>query len=134
MSVSAVGSSSVDQTVYAAYQLRKQAFKTLSSAMQSNDLAGAQKALSILQHSVPSAAQNASGPISADLAKLGSALNAGDMTGAQKAFSTLTQDMRNVHGHHGHHGGNNAAQSTEPAQVADNTTAPAVGGSVNLQA
>ena len=145
MSISAIGSSSTDQaSAYAANQQRMKAFKTLSSAVQSGDLAGAQKALATFQQGMPGATQNAFGQnstISTDFTNLADAINSGDAAGAQKALATLQKDMQKVHGqhHHGGHHGGGGTQATNAAQATDSTTATpttsdAVGSLVNIQA
>ena len=75
----------------------------IGSALQSNDLQGAQKAFATLQQDLGNAgSQNASadsgitnGTSGTDLATLSSALQANDLAGAQSAFATLMQDLRN---------------------------------------
>ena len=140
MSISAVGSSSIDQaSVYAANQQRMKAFKTLSSAVQSGDLADAQKALATLQKDMPSGLQGAAGQnstISTDFTNLADAINSGDAAGAQKALATLQKDIQKVHGqhHHGGHHGGGSTPATDATQTTDDTTSPTVGGTVNIQA
>jgi len=145
MSVSEVGATSTDQAAaYAANQQRLQAFKKLSSSIQSGDLADAQKALATLQQNAPGGALNAAGQnstIKTDFDNLASALNSGNTADAQKALAALQQDMKKVHGHHhhgGHHGGGGVT-TTDPTQTTDSTTATstasdAVGSLVNVQA
>lgn len=145
MSIAAVGSGSNDQvsTVYANYQQRMKAFKALSSAMQSGDLADAQKALATFQQYTPGDAQNATGQnstISTDFANMANALNSNDMAGAQKAFGTLQQDMQKIHGHHHHgHRGGGETQTSGATQVTDSTeststASEAAGSLVNILA
>ena len=102
----------------------KQDFKQLASALQSGDLAGAQKAYSALQQlqqnnqpggqsSNGQPASSGNNPIQNDFAALGQALSSGDLAGAQTAFSQLQTDMKAAFqngasggvesAHHGHH-------------------------------
>ena len=144
MSVSSVGATSTDQAAaYAANQQRLQAFKKLSSSIQSEDLADAQKALATLQQGAPGGPLNALGQnstIKTDFDNLASALNSGNTADAQKALATLQQDMQKVHGHrHGGHHGGGGSQSAVATQTIDSTTEPstaseAVGSLVNIQA
>ena len=144
MSISAIGSSSIDQvSVYAANQQRMKAFKTLSSAVQSGDLADAQKALATIQQGMSGMPQNTTGKnsiIGTDFTNLADAINSGDVAGAQKALATLQKDMQKIHGHHhgGHHGGGGTqatnATQTNDSTTADSTTTDAVGSLVNIQA
>jgi hypothetical protein len=63
------------------WQQRQQNMRTLGSALQSGDLAGAQQAFATISASNPAAAANGNGP----LAKIGQALQAGDLATAQQA-------------------------------------------------
>ena len=89
---------------------RKQAFDALEKALQSGDLAGAQKAYASLQQMQPSGTQNQAGQqgnpnsLKSDFDALGQALQSGDVKSAQDAFSKLQQDIQKTpHGHHHHH-------------------------------
>lgn len=113
-------------------QQRKQDFDALSKALNSGDLAGAQKAFAAVQQDMQA---NKSGqaatdpnrpasPLSSDMDALSKALSSGDLAGAQKAFSTLQQDMQQARqagrGHHHHHSQGTQGQS---ATTAANATA-----------
>jgi DNA-binding FadR family transcriptional regulator len=122
MSISSISSnSSISQIDWRSLMNQwKQDFKQLASALQSGDLAGAQKAYSALQqlqqNNQPGGQQQASSgnnPIQNDFAALGQALSSGDLAGAQTAFSQLQTDMKAAFqngasggvesAHHGHH-------------------------------
>jgi hypothetical protein len=103
MSISAVSStSSLSQTdsQSSVNQLR-QTFKQLASSLQSEDLAGAQKAFSA-QESLLQANQYATvqpvgtrnSTIQNDVAALGPALNFGDLSAAQSDFSRFVKDLQ----------------------------------------
>ena len=62
------------------WQQRHQNFKTLKTAIQNNDLAGAQQAFAALSANNPQAAANPNSP----LAQLGQALQSGNMAAAQQ--------------------------------------------------
>ena len=62
------------------WQQRHQNFKSLKTALESNDLTGAQQAFAALSASNPNATANANSP----LAQLGQALQAGNMPAAQQ--------------------------------------------------
>jgi len=144
MSLSAVSSSSPFATSGSQtdYQKARADFKALSSALQSNDLTGAQQDFAALQQDAPVFAQALSGaqntatasPVG-DLKALSSALQSNDLTGAQSAVAAFKQDASTSvagvpHHHHRHHYGAGSS-STTPASGA----APATSGSViNLQA
>ena len=102
----------------------KQDFRQLASALQSGNLAGAQKAfkaLQQLQQSNPSGGQSSNGqsassgnsPIQNDFAALGQALSSGNLSAAQGDFSQLQSAMQAAgangasggaqSAHHGHH-------------------------------
>jgi hypothetical protein len=99
----------------AAWQQRQQSSKDLFSALQSGDLAGAQKAFSALTGGTGNVSSNS------PLAQIGQALQNGDVAGAQKAAQQL-QAQRG--GHHHHHGGQQTAQSATPTT---STVQPASG-------
>ena len=94
----------------------RQDFQDLASALQSNDLTGAQKAFAALQQLMTNSSagnqtstdQQGSGqnPFAADFSALGQALqskNPNSLKDAQAAFAKLQQDMQSVKGHHHHH-------------------------------
>jgi hypothetical protein len=142
MSLSAVSSTSPFATsgLQTDYQKARAEFKALSSALQSNDLAGAQQDFAALQQDAPvfaqalSSAQNTStaSPVG-DIKSLASALQSNDLTGAQNAMSAFKQDTSSIAGvghHHHHHHYGAGSSSTTPASGA----APATSGSlINIQ-
>ena len=142
MSLSAVSSSSplAASGLQTDYQKARADFKALSSALQSNDLSGAQQDFAALQQDAPvfaqalSNAQSTSTAASAgDLKSLASALQSNDLTGAQSALGAFKQDMASTAGvghHHRHHPYGAGSSATTPAS----STAPATPGSViNIQ-
>ena len=138
MSISSISSANSYQASQVSWQnnlgQRRQDFKDLASALQSGDLAGAQKAFAAMQQSQPnfSAAtqtQNAQqgsvqNPLAADFSALGQALNSNDLQKAKDAFAKLLQDMQSVKGHHRHHH-HKASASTQ--STASTTSSPSVG-------
>lgn len=102
-SVSSVGGNSyyLNQT---AQSQRASDFKALEQALNSGDLAGAQKAYSTIQQNAPDKSGN--NPFSTDFNAVGQALSSGDLGTAQSAFAKLQQDMQQsggVKSHHHHH-------------------------------
>ena len=113
----------------------QQGFQDLATALQSGDLAGAQKAFASLQHLQPNSSagnqtqngqQDSGQNTVADFQALAQALKSGNLTDAQTAFSKLQQDMQSVQGHHHHHHHNNASAST---QSTSSTTSSSSAGS-----
>ncbi len=99
MSTAAVSSSSIYQELQAYFQQRGSDQKALGQALNSGDLAGAQKEFAAIQ------ALGQSGPLASgnayiktgrqrDFAAIGTALQAGDLAGAQKAFAVLQSTFR----------------------------------------
>ena len=76
------------------WQQRHQNFKSLKSALQNNDLAGAQQAFAALSANNPQALANANGP----LAQLGQALQAGNMPAAQQVAQNWQNNQQNKAG------------------------------------
>jgi hypothetical protein len=104
------GSSGASQSAAVAnWQQRQQSFQALTSALQSNDLAGAQQAFATLGGNSTS---QGNGP----LAQLGQALKNGDLAGAQQAAKALQSSRAKHH----HHGGQDA--STAAAQPSSSTS------------
>jgi hypothetical protein len=120
-----------------AFKQSKQDFAALGSALQSGDLAGAQKAFAALQQdkstisqarggqgsdsdgsssTVSQTAQSSQSGTSSvqDLMnQLKQALGSGDLQGAQQAFASLQQNMQASRGHgHHHHGGGSQSNTT----------------------
>jgi hypothetical protein len=123
-SINSVSTSSISQSSSTSGSQRRQGVGALAQALQSGDLAGAQKAFSALSQKFPAASPSAAdGSTSTDarandLSQLSKALQSGDLAGAQKAFASLKQDAQSVgaaqsagatqqsgqvHQHHGHH-------------------------------
>jgi len=103
MSVSAVNSAtnSYLNSMQSAYNQQAQNFKTLSSAIQSGNLSGAQKALAAFQHNIQTtsdaplstAVSDPNSQASNNLRSLMTALQSNDRIGAQSAFTTLRQTL-----------------------------------------
>src|SRR3954463_8097100 len=101
---------------------RRADLNALKTALQSGDLAGAQKAFALqqdLQSTQGAAGQrgDASGQSSTlakDLDALKTALQSGDLTGAQNAFASVQQDMRTGHAH----------RHSQPTDVTSTAAAP----------
>ena len=143
MSTSGISLSSVnalDPTAFQNVKNRVQKdFTQISQSLQSNDLAGAQKAYSDLVQLSPGAQAanqtqtgSTTNPVQSDFASLGQALQSGNLSGAQTAFSKLQTDLSTATqgtpqaGHHRHH--HHASSSTDAAtttSTADSTTSAA---------
>jgi hypothetical protein len=128
----ASGTSAAYAPNQAAFQQRKQDFKSLSDALSSGDLTAAQQAYAALQKDAPKLV-NGSGQAGSQtgqqgggssrqnaFAALGQALQSGDLSGAQQAFSQLQQSGRHHHHHHG-----SGAQSSSDSST---TVSPSSGG------
>ena len=148
MSVSSVCSnSSIAQTDSSSVMNQwKQEFKLLASALQSGDLAGAQKAFKALQQLLQSnqsggqssneqPATSASNPIQNDFAALGQALSSGNLSAAQSDFSQLQTDMQAAgasgaqSAHHRHHHHHVSSASDSDSSTADQTASTSTAGS-----
>jgi Skp family chaperone for outer membrane proteins len=131
-SVSGV-SSSLSQyqlTLQNMFKQRQQDFSALGAALQSGDLASAQKAYSALfqntssSSQTPNTQQSGNSGIQTDVNALGQALQSGDLKGAQSAYAKLQQDLQTAHAqtahahHHRHH-----AQGAEPQNASANSIA-----------
>jgi len=126
MSISSISAST---NTYQAYQTSgqnnlkqiQQEFQDLTTALQSSDLTGAQKAITDLQQLMPnsSAGNQTQNAFATDLNALGQALQSGDVSDAQADFTKLQQDAQSVQGHHHHHHHNPSvsAQSTTGIQT-----------------
>lgn len=112
----AQGSAGVGQ-----WRQRQQGMKDLMSALQSGDLATAQKAFSVMSSGQANATKGSS-----PLAQLGQALQSGDLTAARQAAQTW-QAARAGH-HHGEHGAGSVASPVATA------TPSGTGSLVNLTA
>jgi len=102
MSTAAVSTSSIYQELQTFFQQRGSDLQQLGQALQSGDLAGAQKEFS----AIPSLGQ--SGPFASgdafkssqreqDFAAIGQALQSGDLAGAQQAFAQLQNTFHHQH-------------------------------------
>ena len=126
MSISSISAST---NTYQAYQTSgqnnlkqiQQEFQDLTTALQSSDLTGAQKAITDLQQLMPnsSAGNQTQNAFATDLNALGQALQSGNVSDAQADFTKLQQDAQSVQGHHHHHHHNPSvsAQSTTGIQT-----------------
>lgn len=122
MRVGSSGSTGASQSASVSnWQQNQQNFKALSSALQSGDLAAAQKAFSSMSTSGTSTSANSNSP----LAQLGQALQNGDLKGAQTAMQAMQSK-------HHHHGGGQSTTSTATASATSNTST--VGSVVNTTA
>ncbi len=95
--------SAVSQT-QSPFQKGREAFESLEKAMQSGDLAAAQKAYATLT-SLPKPAKTSGGssggdPVAASMDSLGQALQSGDMSKATQAFNSITQAIKSHHKPH----------------------------------
>ncbi len=119
--------SSVGSTQQAQWAQAKNLWDQLGQALQSGDLAGAQKAFAALQANAPQGpasqvqgASTSSGQGSATqnpMSALASALQSGNLAAAQQAFSQIQQTQGHHHHHH-HHG----SQSSSSAPATASTT------------
>jgi hypothetical protein len=126
MSISSISAST---NTYQAYQTSgqnkfaqfQQDFQDLTSALQSSDLTGAQKAITELQQLMPNSSASTQPPnaFATDLNATGQALQSGNVSDAQADFAKLQQDVQSVQGHHHHHHHNPSAstQSTTGIQT-----------------
>ena len=123
MSVANTGATSGTQSsALNNWQQRQQGIKDLTAALQSGDLAAAQKAFAALDSGNSNSNSNSNSP----LAKIGQALKNGDLAGAQQAM----QAMKARHGGHHHHGSQQAATTTPAAPPAPTS----VGTQINTSA
>ena len=97
----------------------KRDLQSLLAALNSGDLAGAQKDFADFQSDMaslgitPAATPKGIQQASADFKALQTDLNSGDLAAAQKDFSTLLQDLQGVSGQHKHH--HQEYNNSEPA-------------------
>ncbi len=146
MSISSI-SSSLSQGWQNVAQQRRQDFSQLSQALQSGDLAGAQRAYANLQTLQPDGQSGSNlgsnsnaNPIQNDFSQLGQALASGNLSQAQSAFSQLQSDIKSTfqqsgstgtsgvhHGHHHHH----RATSDQDSTTTTNDTSTASDSSSN---
>jgi hypothetical protein len=121
MSISGIssGTSATPLTFQALRSQINQDFSTISSSLQSNNVAGAQQAYSdIVQLTQGGSSAAAGGTLGKDFANLGTALQSGTAGSAQTALSQFDTDAaaqaqtNGVEGHHHHHHGGGSAEST----------------------
>ena len=126
MSIQSVAATGASQSVGATkWQQQQQNFKSLTNALQSGDLAGAQQAFSSLTGG--SGTVNSNSP----LAQIGQALKSGDLAGAQKAMQQLQASRA---GHHHHGGGAQTATATTAATDESATVPTGVGSLLSVKA
>lgn len=144
MTISGVSSSnSIYQTGLTSQMAqRQQDFQSLANALQSGNLADAQKAFAQLQSDGLKTGQtqssnSQSNSQSSPLQALATALQNGDLSGAQQAFSQLQQGM-NAHHHHHHHQGAGSSQTNSTSQVTSSTgtgdSTSSTGGQISITA
>ena len=119
--------SSVGSNPQAQWAQTKNLWDQLGQALQSGDLAGAQKAFAALQANAPqgpasqvqgAATSNGQGSATQNpMSALASALQSGNLAAAQQAFSQIQQTQGHHHHHH-HHG----SQSSSSAPATASTT------------
>lgn len=144
MSVNSASSSSVYQTSGSSnLQQRRQDFKALSQALQSGDLAGAQKAFASLNPSAASAAASGSSASSTTASTastspsqaLAQALQSGNLPAAQQAFAAM-QNQTQTQGHHHHHHSQQpaAAAPATTSAISSTTSSGMIGSNINIAA
>ena len=153
MSISSItGTTNLAQTWQSLAQQRQQDFNSLSQALESGNLAGAQQAYANLQSLLPNSQtglnttnSTSTNPIQSDFASLGQALASGNLSQAQSAFAQLKNDLTSanpttslpqtgsVHGHHHHHHGGSSTQSSS-STTDSNTTDNSQSNGVNVTA
>lgn len=111
MAIAAISATSITPPQNSDPSLFWQDFSQLTNAVNSGDLASAQKAYASLAQSP---AAQGSGPFAQALQQIGQDLQSGDTSSAQKALAALQQK---VHGHHHHHHGGG-----EKPKAADSST------------
>jgi soluble cytochrome b562 len=149
MSVTGVSLNSSQVNWQNDFNQRRQDLDAIAQALQSGDLASAQKTYSDLQQLQQSlgstsakSSQSAISAIKTDIGDLGKALESGDLSAAKDAFSKLQKDMQNVHrGHRHRHAAKTQDASTEAIiqTLQDDGTNPAgsvssANGSVDVSA
>ena len=132
--------SSVGSTPQAQWAQTKNLWDQLGQALQSGDLAGAQKAFAALQANAPqgpasqvqgAATSNGQGSATQNpMSALASALQSGNLAAAQKAFSQIQQTQG--HHHHHHHHESQASTSTAPTASTDAATSSTNSGNVTI--
>jgi len=122
--------SSVGSTQQTQWAQTKSLWDQLGQALQSGDLAGAQKAFAALQANAPqgaasqaqgAAASNGQGSSSQNpMSALASALQSGNLAAAQQAFSQIQQTQG--HHHHHHHGSQSSSSTPAASDTAASST------------
>jgi thioredoxin-like negative regulator of GroEL len=124
MTISAISSAAASPV--SNFQAIRQAFSQLTSALQSNDTAGAQSAFDTLSSSPLAQGNDA---FAQAIQQIGQDLKSGDLADAQKVLQTLQQQQQ-AHGHH-HHGGG-AQGVSDPSNIsATNTSDPSSDGNTS---
>ncbi len=121
----------------------KQDFFSLANALNTGDLAGAQKAFATLQQDLQIRTQSPltqvplGGTIGQDFQALQKALDSGDVSEAKTVFHTLMQDLQQARGHHRHHGHHHHGEQnpTDNSGTSTNTgTSDTSPGTINVTA
>jgi hypothetical protein len=129
------GVNSTQQAQQSQWAQRKSLFDQLGKALQSGDLAGAQKAFTALQaiSPQPPPSQDAQGnSTQSPFAALATALQSGDLAGAQQAFAQIQQTQG--HHHHHHHASQSATTATSTTPTTTDITINGSGNTINLTA
>lgn len=151
MNVSSISSSSNSYAVNSGgYGQKWKDFKSLASALQSNNLQGAQSAFSALQSDLQNTQVGTNSPfldpnsqLGKDFTALQNALSSNDLKSAQSAFATLRQDLQSVQGTKGHHhhkvdndGDADDGENSSKTGVSstDSTNPPQTGSALNVTA
>ena len=121
MRIGGTGGASASQSASVSnWQQSQQNFKSLTSALQSGDLASAQKAYASLTQG------NSNIPADSPLGKIGAALSSGDIGAAQQAMQAMSAGR----GHH-HHGGQAPQASTSSSGTTSTTNVTGPGSIIN---
>ena len=142
MSVSSISSNSPYLSPFQPINQTQQDFSSLSTALSSGDLSGAQKAFGSLQQDLQNSGISSqafqNGTTGQDFQTLQQALASGNLSGAQNAFNTLMQDLQKARGHHHHHHHaeqqNGADNSSTNTNGSGNSANSGTSGNINLTA
>jgi soluble cytochrome b562 len=119
MTISAISSAAASPV--SNFQATRQAFSQLTSALQSNDTAGAQSAFDTLSSSPLAQGTDA---FAQAIQQIGQDLKTGNLADAQKVLQALQQQQQ-AHSHHHHHGGGGAQGVSDSSNTsAANTSDP----------
>jgi hypothetical protein len=91
------GSAAEPTAAKSAFAKVKQDFQDLGKALESGNLADAQKAFKQLQADAPSKGNKTDDPMSAKMEALGKALDSGDLEGAKKAYADIQETISKRH-------------------------------------